>query len=204
MRRLFGRLAVIPLVLTLAGCEGLDFDSESDRYREDFHYSYPLPATGTVQVANRNGSIEISGWDKNEIEIDGTKHASSQSRLHEIKIDVNTSASSVTVRTVPPPDRFGHYGVSYMIHVPRRARLDRIASSNGSIRATNIEGDAFVRTSNGSVHATQLRGMLDIQTTNGSVELTDVSGDTTIHTSNGGIRGDVKKGGLEAKTRTEP
>src|SRR5580658_10077863 len=110
----------LPLVLMLAGCEDFDLNAEVNRYHQDFHFSYPLSAGGNVQVENRNGSVEISGWDKNEVEIDGTKYASMESRMNEIKIDVVTSASSVAIRTIPPLDRLGNYGARYVIHVPRR------------------------------------------------------------------------------------
>jgi len=62
----------------LAGCEDFDIGGSSDRYREDFHFSYPLSAGGSLMVENSNGSVEIVGWDKNTIDIDGTKYASSK------------------------------------------------------------------------------------------------------------------------------
>jgi hypothetical protein len=191
------------MVLILSGCDDFDLGI-GNRYREDFHFSYPLSAGGSVQLENRNGSVEISGWDKDAVEIDGTKYAGTEGRLKEIRIDVVASAGSVSIRTVPPLDRFGNYGARYVIHVPRRAELPNIVSSNGAIRVTGIAGNAYLRTTNGSIHAARTQGLLDIQTTNGSVELSEVAGDTTVHTTNGGIRGDVKKGGFDAKTSNGP
>src|ERR1700747_2428747 len=92
-------------VLGLTACEDFDIGGVSDRYREDFHFSYPLNAGATVQVENANGSVEIVGWDKDTIEIDGTKYASSEERLKETKIDVSPSPGSVTIRTIPPMPR---------------------------------------------------------------------------------------------------
>ena len=197
-------LWALPLVLILAGCEDFDLDAGVNRYHQDFHFSYPLSAGGSVQLENRNGSVEISGWDKNEVEIDGTKYANTESRMNEIKIDVVASPASVSIRTISPLDRLGSYGARYVIHVPRRAELGNIVSSNGAIRVSAIDGKAYLRTSNGSIHAAQTQGLLDIQTSNGSVELSEVSGDTTVHTSNGGIRGDLKKGRFDAKTSNGP
>jgi hypothetical protein len=197
-------LWALPLVLILCGCEDFDLGAGVNRYQQDFHYSYPLSAGGSVQLENHNGSVEISGWDKDEVEIDGTKYANTQSRMNEIKIDVVASAASVAIRTIPPIDRWGGYGARYIVHVPRRAELGNIMSSNGSIRVTGIDGKAYLRTSNGSIHAAQTQGLLDIQTSNGSVELFDIAGNTTVHTSNGGIRGDVKKGRFDARTSNGP
>lgn len=185
--------------LFLAGCDEWDIGG-SQRYKEDFHFSYPLSSGGSLQLENFNGAVEISGWDKNTVDIDGTKYANTEERLKEIKIDVRPSANSVSIRTIPPLDRHGNYGARYVIHVPRRAELSNIASSNGAIHVDNIEGRVRLKTSNGAIRASQLQGSLDAGTSNGSVEITDVTGDTTIHTSNGAVRADVKKGSFEATT----
>jgi hypothetical protein len=198
MRKLEGMCAV--MVLILSGCDDFNIDFGGKRYQQDFHFSYPLSAGGNVRIENRNGSVEISGWDRETVEIDGTKYAGTESRLNEIKIDVVASKGAVAIRTMPPPDRFGGYGARYVIHVPLRAELGTIETSNGAIRVTGIDGSAYLRTSNGSIHAAHMQGLLDIQTSNGSVELSDVAGDTTVHTSNGRIRGDVRKGGFDART----
>ncbi len=186
--------------LFLAGCDEWDIGGSSDRYKEDFHFSYPLTSGGTLQVENFNGSIEISGWDKNTVDIDGTKYAATEARLREININVTPSANSVTIRTVPPLDRHGNYGARYLIHVPRKTELTSIVSSNGAIRVDTIEGRTHLKTSNGTIRASQLQGSLDARTSNGTVDVSDVTGDTTLHTSNGAVRADIRKGSFEATT----
>src|SRR5580658_4621694 len=91
----------------LAGCDAVLGDGW-DRYQEDFHYSYPLSANGRIEVENFNGPVEISGWDQSNVEISGTKYASTPERLRELRIDVAASAGSVTIRTLRPLDRFGN------------------------------------------------------------------------------------------------
>src|SRR5580658_3520868 len=94
------------LAVFLAGCDGIDLGNigSSDRYREDFHFSYPLSAGGSLRLENFNGSVEISGWDKNTIDIDGTKYASTEYRLREMKIDIVPTPGSITIRPLPPLD----------------------------------------------------------------------------------------------------
>jgi DUF4097 and DUF4098 domain-containing protein YvlB len=197
------RSILLPLMaIFLAGCDEMDLSGlgGTDRYREDFHYSFPLTTGGTVRLDNFNGAVEISGWDRNTVEIDGTKYAKTEFRLKEMKIDIVPSASSIAIRTIPPIDRFGNAGARYTIHVPKKTVLAGIVSSNGSIRVEGIEGDTHLRTSNGSVHATMLVGPLDVQTSNGSVDVSEINGDTTLHSSNGTIRADVRKGRFGAST----
>jgi DUF4097 and DUF4098 domain-containing protein YvlB len=187
-------------ILTLAACDEIDLSGSSDRYREDFHFNYPLNAGASVQVENTNGSVEIVGWDKNTVDIDGTKYANTEERMREIKIEVTPSANSISIRTVMPVPRMGNYGARYVIHVPKRAELQNIISSNGAIRVETIEGHARLKTSNGAIRAFGMQGSLDARTSNGSIDLSDVTGDTSVHTSNGTIKADVKKGNFEATT----
>jgi len=197
------RAIIVPLLAVfLAGCDDFDLGSigGSDRYREDFHYSYPLSSGGSLRLENFNGSVEISGWDKNTVDIDGTKYANTSYRLKEIKIDIVPSASSISIRTLPPLDHRGNAGARYTIHVPKRIELSNISSSNGPIRVESIEGLTHLRTSNGGVHVTGLVGTLEVQTSNGTVEVSDVTGDTTLRSTNGTIRADVRKGRFGAST----
>jgi hypothetical protein len=191
--------AILPLLL-LAGCEDWDISGITDRYREDFHFNYPLNAGGSVQVDNSNGSVEISGWDKNTIDIDGTKYAGTEERLRMLRVDISQSAGSITIRTIMPTGWHGNAGARYIIRVPRHVELQNIATSNGPIRVENIEGTVRLKTSNGSIHAAEIRGLLDAHSSNGTLEVADVNGDTTLHTSNGSIRADVRKGIFEATT----
>jgi len=193
-------LCLLTAMFTLAGCEEFDIGGFSDRYREDFHYSYPLNAGASVMLDNANGAVEIVGWDKNTIEIDGTKYAGTEERLREVKIDISQSPNSVSIRTVPPMPRVGNFGARYVIHVPKKVELQNIVSSNGTIRVETIDGHTRLKTSNGGIRAFALSGSLDARTSNGSIDLSDVTGDTTLHTSNGAIKADVKKGIFEAST----
>lgn len=184
----------------LTGCEDFDLHGMSDRYREDFHFSYPMNANGKIDLEGFNGGVEIVGWDKELVEIDGTKYASSEERMKQIKVDITPEANSITIRTGRPSDRFGNAGVKYSLHVPKHAELSNIVSSNGPMRVEGIEGRARLKTSNGSIRAVGIHGNLDATTSNGTVDLSDVVGDTTVHTSNGSVKADIKKGTFEART----
>lgn len=192
-------LALLPLIC-LTGCIDGDFAGMIDRYKDDFHYSFALNPGATVELDNANGSVEITGWDQDNIEITGTKYASSEERLHDVKIDISNSPSSISIRTIVPHDGFGNAGAKYVIRVPRKVELRNISSSNGAIHVTEIEGETHLKTSNGSIHATAVKGLLDARTTNGAMDATDVTGDTILRSSNGAIHADVRKGGLDATT----
>jgi hypothetical protein len=173
-----------PALVLMTGCE---LDSDWNRYTEDFHYSYPLTANGRVEVENGNGQIEISGWDQPNVDVSGTKYASNEESLKNMRVDVDASANSVLVRTYADSG-WSNRAVHYVIRVPRNAQLKRIINSNGPVRLDAVDSGATIRTSNGPVHANHIRGALEIETSNGPVEVTGLSGSAGIRTSNGPVQ----------------
>ena len=199
MRKLLMALTLTAGLLALAGCDLEDFAS-SERFTDDFHYSYPLQAGGRLSVENFNGSVELTGWDENTVDISGTRYASTPEMRDSIKIDISHAPDSVYVRTVRPSDRHGNMGVRYVIKVPRNAQVDRVTSTNGAIRADGVQGPARFRTTNGQVRATNLHGNVEAQTSNGSVEVHVIDGNALLRTTNGRVHADEITGTLEAAT----
>jgi DUF4097 and DUF4098 domain-containing protein YvlB len=186
-------------LLLLCACDIEDWDV-GQRRSQDFHHNYPLDARGRVSVEGFNGSVEISGWNQNAVDISGTKTAPSDSMLDALKIDIQHSGDSVSIRAIRPSGSHGNLGVKFVIRVPRQAQLDRVTSSNGAIRAFDVEGPVRLRTSNGSIRAENLTGSLDAQTSNASIEALHVAGGASLHTSNGRVHAEDVRGSFEATT----
>jgi DUF4097 and DUF4098 domain-containing protein YvlB len=183
-------LGVLPLIVLLTGCEIGDGGwGENDSFKAEFHQSYPLKAGGKVSVDNFNGRVELMGWEKDEVEIHATRYARTQEQLDRVKIDVAASADAVRIRTSRPEGApwNGNGGVRYVLRVPKRVDLERIASSNGSISVADAVGPANLRSSNGSIRASMVEGAVRAETTNGKVEMTGVAGNVVAETTNGGI-----------------
>jgi hypothetical protein len=190
------------LLLVCLSAAALAADS---RYREDFHYSYALPSGGHLSVENFNGSVDVTGWDQNTVDISGTKYADSEQNLKAIKIDVYSSGNTVRVRTIRPDGWQGWHwggnmGAKYVIKVPRRTELDPVKSSNGGLRIEDIEANARLETSNGSVRLARVRGNFDVRTSNGGIEARETDGELTCITSNGSVHGDEVRGAFSART----
>jgi hypothetical protein len=187
-------------LLLLLSASALLFAGDSSRYREDFHYAYPQTAGGRFSLDNFNGSVEITGWDQNTVDISGTKYAETQSLLNAMQIEASSSGNAVRVKTTRPDPHHGNMGAKYVIRVPRQTTLEDVASSNGSIRADDINGNAHLTTSNGSIHLGKINGNVDAHSSNGSIEVQDVKGDVNFSTSNGSVHADNVVGAFEAET----
>ena len=184
-------LSVGLLSFFLAGCEDVVWGDRSDRFTENFSFSYSLKPGGRVSIENLNGSVEVTGWDKDSIEITGAKYAATEDLLRALKIDIQQSSDAIDIRTVRPSSVRGNYGARYRLRVPRRVALERIASSNGHVEARDIEGPARIRTSNGGVRILNTKGSLEIETSNGSIDVNDHRGAITGHTSNARVNVDL-------------
>src|SRR5574342_137158 len=120
-------LAALGLLPFQLACDFESFADSSDRYREDFQYSYDLKPGGRLSVENFNGPVEVMSWEKDSVQITGTKYAARQEDLQAMKIDIQADPTSVRIRTVRPHER-GNMGAKYFIRVPRRVELERLAS----------------------------------------------------------------------------
>lgn len=195
-----GVLTVAAAAFILTGCEEWGDWGSVDRHKEDFQQSHAMKPGGRLSLENMNGSVEIYGWDENKVEITGTKYARSEQALQALKIDIVASGDSVRIRTVPPSGHRGGMGARYVIHVPRKIEIDRVASSNGRVHLEGVDATARLRTSNGAVRILRVKGAVEVDTSNGSVELTEHTGPAVLHTSNGAIRADGVRGQFEATT----
>jgi DUF4097 and DUF4098 domain-containing protein YvlB len=171
-----------------------------ERFSKDFHSNYPLKPGGRLTVETFNGSVDISGWDQDTVDISGTQYGPSQEEADNLKVNIDTSPDSVSVRVPRPSIRRNNQGARLVIKIPRNTRLDRITTSNSSLRTQDGSGPALLRTSNGSIRVADLHGDLDAETSNSSIELQGVSGDSSAHTSNGHIQAERLGGSLDAHT----
>jgi DUF4097 and DUF4098 domain-containing protein YvlB len=146
---------------------------------EEFHQTYPLSANGQVELQNINGSVEIKGWDRNEVKVDAIKHAWNRERLQEATIKVDSRSDSLSIRT-EYPDHDHTFGtkasmislptIEYTLTVPRNARLADINLVNGNLDIEGVNGEVRVSCVNGRLTARKLGGQAELSTVNGKLE----------------------------------
>lgn len=145
--------------------------SASAQVTADFHRTVPLSSNGRVSLGNINGSVTITGWERNEVQIDAVKKARDQQRLDAMTIEVDASANSVRIKTKFPEGHTNNNpgGVTYELHVPRTANLDSINLVNGSLDVSHVTGDLKAELVNGKLNAHDLAGRAQLSSVNGSI-----------------------------------
>ncbi|HXA56214.1 MAG TPA: DUF4097 family beta strand repeat-containing protein [Candidatus Acidoferrum sp.] len=135
-----------------------------------FDKVYPLSSGGNFQLDNVNGSIQVDGWDKDEVEVSAVKSAESDpSDLDQVQIDVESVPGQVAVHTLYP-NSGSAVVVEYHVHVPYRV-LTAVKTVNGSVSVRGVQGGGDLRSVNGDVKVTDSAGRFNAKTTNGNLTL---------------------------------
>ena len=110
----------------------LSISSPGFASNETFHKTYPLSEGGSFLLENVNGSVQVEGWDKDEVEVRAVKTSTNDPQdLERVTIEVVSEPGQVTVRTRYPKGEGVEVAVDYHIHVPYRVLPARSAPSQG-------------------------------------------------------------------------
>jgi DUF4097 and DUF4098 domain-containing protein YvlB len=163
-RKLWGGVLVLLLTAFAVAAQA--------RVTQEFHKTVPLSNNGGFSLKNINGNARISGWDRNDVQIDAVKSADDQRKLDDAQIEVSTVGNNVEVRTKYPEGKLEHSAatVDYNIHVPRGARLGDVSLVNGNLDIEGVSGSIHAQSVNGNVRAMNAAGGVKASSVNGRVE----------------------------------
>ncbi|MGA2079126.1 MAG: DUF4097 family beta strand repeat-containing protein [Holophaga sp.] len=169
----------------------------------------PLAAGATLLVRNRNGGIQVNGWDKDEVGLSAEIRDSEQRRIElvvqrtgpdldieavfqqpRLSLALGAAPSPWCRMTLNVPRRLqGHFRTTNgPIAVAGVAGYVRCETINGDITLGGIAGEVLADTCNGSLEARGLHARLRGGTANGRIVLEDVDGQVNVETGNGSIR----------------
>jgi hypothetical protein len=182
-------LSALPLTAKASSASG-DILSElfGQEETEEFSKVLPLKSTGTFSLRNVNGSITITTWKEDKVDIKALKVTKGDpDNLKEVEIEVEATGDSVSVDTIFPRWRNLRVSVKYEVRVPQGVNLGKIRSTNGSLRLTGPFGDANASTTNGRIELDGAEGTVALSSTNGRIEAVNVKGELEAETTNGTI-----------------
>lgn len=187
-------MPAVPAVVETSGG-----DTDQQQLTEEFHQTYPLSATGRVNLANINGGVTIKVWDRPSVQVDAVKKAYRKDRLDEAHIEVTATEENIRIKTEYPDETFrgnrtrfdNPATVDYALTVPRKAMLESIELINGRIDIDAVEGNVKATSINGSVTARGLMGEAKLSTINGPLEVVfaqlDESKPISLNSVNGSV-----------------
>ena len=156
-------LLLAGILLNCSNCLAID---------QTFKQTYPLPPGGSFLLDNVNGSVQVDGWDRDEVEVSAVKTSQSDQREVElVKIEVDSTPGKIVVHTRYPKGEGAEVAVEYHVHVPYRILLGHVETVNGSVIVRGVDGSGALRSVNGNVEVTNSTGRFSEKTTNGNVRL---------------------------------
>jgi len=149
--------------------------------------SFTVSGTPQINVADFEGSVKVSAWDKPEVAVTAVKKAIDKQALGGIRLSAAQRGGGVTVETkFTQPLRVIRLGGTHMhtrgayveleISVPRNSNL-RVTSGNGPLSVTGVGGELNLRTEHGPIDVRDGRGRLTAFTNNGLVSIVNFEGE---------------------------
>jgi hypothetical protein len=195
--------AVVAAAAALSACDVVVNSLEAKGKAHDvWTRSYPITATGTVEIVNANGRIEITGTDGVQVEVGAVRTAramtdeDAQKVLAQLQIVESVTADRVRLETKAPTGEGRRVDVEYHVKVPASASVV-LRNSNGTVEVVSLKGAVKAEIDNGTVVGRQLTGAVEATTTNGSVRL-EVGA-----VAAGGIRAETVNGSVDLTLPSE-
>ena len=155
---------------------------------EEFSKVLPLKSGGTFSLKNVNGSINITTWKEDKVDIKALKTTKGDpDKLKGVKIEVEATANSVSVNTIFPKGKNIRVSVNYEVKVPQGVNLGKVKSTNGSVYITGPVGQTNASTTNGRIELDGAKGTISLSSTNGRIEAVNIRGELDAETTNGTI-----------------
>ncbi len=190
-------------------CEDYDISFGWQRpLRDEEVRTVPLSVGLLLVEAAENGSVSVTGWERNEYSITACKAAidsggrSATENLQRIRLVINGGNVSIT-----GPD--GSDWVAHLIiRVPSGAEVD-LTATNGPIDVRRVSGKVHARSVNGPVAVKDTSGEIRAETQNGPIDFRGSRGNLRLRAENGPISveltGNRWEGGeLDASTQNGP
>lgn len=195
-------------IVDMSGAQENGIMRDGAYYVEETAHSYQVDPTGTLTADTGFGSIEISGWAKDAVNVTVEKRLESDSEdrsrraFEEIEVKTEIREDGVHI-SVDRPHSLRRNGVSVdiAVQVPENYSLD-LKTSGGDINVEDLGGDVRARTSGGDVDIGNIRdAVVDVRTSGGDIQLESAGGDTRMETSGGDIQVENARGTVDVSSK---
>ena len=186
--RLALRVVVAVLLLAVAAVAAASNDRTFDR-------QVPAQPRGVVEVSNVSGSVEVSGWDRNEVNV----HAELDSGVE--RVDVSSDGGRTTIKVILP-HASGHGGEARLqVKIPKDSELD-VSAVDADVTTNAVLGVQRLSAVSGNIAAELAGADVELKTVSGDLRLKGHGLPARLHVSS--VSGDVHlehgAGELEAST----
>ncbi len=159
----------------------------------------------TVTVSNVQGSVDVTAWDRNEVELEA------QLESDKDQLEFEATDRQVRIEVDRPDSKYRHSDVEDAIltlRVPKGARLV-VDTVSADITVNGVRGDQSLDSVSGTIETQAYDAPVSLQSVSGDVTATgnggkaivsteNVSGTTTVSGIRGGFEGEAVSGDITA------
>jgi DUF4097 and DUF4098 domain-containing protein YvlB len=161
-----------------------------------------LGRTGTLELTNTLGHVQITGGGGDDVRINAVKRvwhaddAQGKAQLQQLHIRIAERGGVVSIRTDNPSPREINGLIDYTVSVPATAMVV-VRTTAGNVQVTNVRGELRAETVSGHVTASSLGPRSTLKTASGDVEISASEG-TELSAST--VSGAVLLRGVKVRT----
>jgi len=169
--------------LALAAC---DITTGASEYSVREEKAFTVSGAPTVALSTFDGSIEVRGWDRNEVVVEVEKVGPDQATAERIQVTATRNGSAITIDVRKPS--------------PLETTGMRRTPSANLVVSVPLTSAIVARSGDGSISISRVTGTLDLDTGDGSVRIAEVSGSIVARTGDGDVIGQKLDGQAEIRT----
>jgi hypothetical protein len=150
----------------------------------------PFPADGILEVEAENATVEIRGWDQEEVRLEAEEDLPlrSGSRVfgpwpNEPDVEIDRTGDRLLIRAGLASEEDA--ALRLVLRVPRSLRLRGVDVRTGTVSIADFYGEALVRLESGDLRVENYSGSLDARVEEGDItaELLDVRSEDDVRLS---------------------
>lgn len=153
-------------------------------------------------LINKNGDIEITGWNNNYILIEYGKNIDSiLPSSTDINLDIK-KGENIIIKAAFRND-YENIKVDFIVKLPKNFDLVELSTLNGNIEIYLLNGNVNAKGSNGNIIADNIGGIVNFITSNGDIQAYNIAIVENLKSTNGHIKAsldEIAEDGAEVAT----
>jgi DUF4097 and DUF4098 domain-containing protein YvlB len=148
---------------------------------EEINQTQSVDPNGTVRIHNPRGNLDIHGWDRSEVKIDGDLDDLAEA----VHFEVEGKLTRIRVGLPTKNVNWGN-GSDLDIYVPHSSGL-QIDGVSVDIEVEGVSGAIAIRTVSGDIEIKGIASHTRIKTVSGDVDIDDGTGKLSVITTSGDL-----------------
>jgi len=153
---------------------------------------------GQVEISNTAGTVTVTGWNRNEVEVTGELGKGSE------RLEFGTSGKVTRIKVILPNKSYGVDGSDVIVKMPAGSSLS-VNTVSADIRVSGVQGEQRLQSVSADIGTEASTEDLECKTVSGDVTvagtgkrglltITTVSGDATVTNAAGEVNGNTVSG----------